>query len=172
MARRKSYIFNSVSISLAALGILFGVALLIFQFIQNGKEVTKIGIKDTSGKVLYISSYDSAYNISDSQKEGLEEVFLENDVILDIVYMDMMNYDTLENYNLFYNSIKYKINSSKIKYDAIVVSDDIALRFAEKYQDELSLWAGGGITIASDCDAEYQECFDKVSAILDLLNTW
>ncbi|MBQ7882447.1 MAG: EAL domain-containing protein [Treponema sp.] len=137
MARRKSYIFNSVSISLAALGILFGVALLIFQFIQNGKEVTKIGIKDTSGKVLYISSYDSAYNISDSQKEGLEEVFLENDVILDIVYMDMMNYDTLENYNLFYNSIKYKINSSKIKYDAIVVSDDIALRFAEKYQDEL-----------------------------------
>ena len=34
------------------------------------------------------------------------------------------------------------------------------------------LWAGGGITISSDCDAEYQECFDKVSAMLDLLNTW
>ena len=49
---------------------------------------------------------------------------------------------------------------------------NILIRSIQKYQDELSLWAGGGITIASNCDAEYQECFDKVSAILDLLNTW
>ncbi|WP_165443243.1 anthranilate synthase component I family protein [Acinetobacter ihumii] len=49
---------------------------------------------------------------------------------------------------------------------------NILIRTIQKYQDELSVWAGGGITIASDCDAEYQECFDKVSAMLDLLNTW
>ena len=49
---------------------------------------------------------------------------------------------------------------------------NILIRTIQKYQDELSIWAGGGITIASDCDAEYQECFDKVSAMLDLLNTW
>ncbi|TCH61835.1 aminodeoxychorismate synthase component I [Acinetobacter sp. ANC 4862] len=49
---------------------------------------------------------------------------------------------------------------------------NILIRSIQKYQDEVSLWAGGGITIASDCDAEYQECFDKVSAMLDLLNTW
>ena len=49
---------------------------------------------------------------------------------------------------------------------------NILIRSIQKYQDELSVWAGGGITIASDGDAEYQECFDKVSAILDLLNTW
>ncbi len=49
---------------------------------------------------------------------------------------------------------------------------NILIRSIQKYQHEVSLWAGGGITIASDCDAEYQECFDKVSAMLDLLNTW
>jgi len=49
---------------------------------------------------------------------------------------------------------------------------NILIRSIQKYQQHISLWAGGGITIASDCDAEYQECFDKVSAMLDLLNTW
>jgi para-aminobenzoate synthetase component 1 len=48
---------------------------------------------------------------------------------------------------------------------------NILIRSIQKYQAELSLWAGGGITIASDAEAEYQECFDKISAMLDLLNT-
>ena len=34
---------------------------------------------------------------------------------------------------------------------------------------EVSLWAGGGITIASNCDAEYQECLDKVGNLLAVL---
>ena len=33
----------------------------------------------------------------------------------------------------------------------------------------ISLWAGGGITVASDCDAEYQECLDKVGNLLSVL---
>ena len=49
---------------------------------------------------------------------------------------------------------------------------NILIRSIQKYQHDVSIWAGGGITIASDCDAEYQECFDKVEAMLDLLNTW
>ncbi|MCX5469460.1 anthranilate synthase component I family protein [Acinetobacter nematophilus] len=49
---------------------------------------------------------------------------------------------------------------------------NILIRSIQKFQNKVSVWAGGGITIASDCDAEYQECFDKVSAMLDLLNTW
>lgn len=49
---------------------------------------------------------------------------------------------------------------------------NILIRSVQKHQEQVSLWAGGGITIASDCDAEYQECFDKVEAMLNLLNTW
>ncbi|MGM8886244.1 anthranilate synthase component I family protein [Psychrobacter sp. 1U2] len=33
----------------------------------------------------------------------------------------------------------------------------------------VSLWAGGGITVASDVDAEYQECLDKVGNLLAVL---
>lgn len=49
---------------------------------------------------------------------------------------------------------------------------NILIRSIQKYKDDVSLSAGGGITISSDCDAEYQECFDKISALIDLLNTW
>ncbi|MDN3399688.1 anthranilate synthase component I family protein [Psychrobacter sp. APC 3426] len=33
----------------------------------------------------------------------------------------------------------------------------------------VSLWAGGGITVASDCASEYQECLDKVGNLLSVL---
>ena len=49
---------------------------------------------------------------------------------------------------------------------------NILIRSIQKYQSDISIWAGGGITIASNCEAEYQECFDKVEAMLKLLNTW
>ncbi|MGM8911011.1 anthranilate synthase component I family protein [Psychrobacter sp. 1U1] len=35
---------------------------------------------------------------------------------------------------------------------------------------EVSLWAGGGITVASDLEEEYQECLDKVGNLLNVLN--
>ncbi len=47
---------------------------------------------------------------------------------------------------------------------------NILIRSLQRYGDALSIWAGGGITVASNVDAEYQECFDKVSALLDFLN--
>lgn len=36
-------------------------------------------------------------------------------------------------------------------------------------ETEVSLWAGGGITVASDRDEEYQECLDKVGNLLKVL---
>lgn len=47
---------------------------------------------------------------------------------------------------------------------------NILIRSLQRYGDALSIWAGGGITVASNVDAEYQECLDKVSALLDFLN--
>ena len=34
---------------------------------------------------------------------------------------------------------------------------------------QVSLWAGGGITVASECNEEYQECLDKVGNLLKVL---
>lgn len=35
---------------------------------------------------------------------------------------------------------------------------------------KVSLWAGGGITVGSKCESEYQECHDKVDNLLHILN--
>ena len=37
------------------------------------------------------------------------------------------------------------------------------------HNHEVSLWAGGGITVSSNCEAEYQECLDKVGNLLNVL---
>ena len=43
---------------------------------------------------------------------------------------------------------------------------NILIRTLQKRGDKLTVWAGGGITVASTCDDEYQECLDKIGAIL------
>lgn len=46
---------------------------------------------------------------------------------------------------------------------------NVLIRTLQSANGTVSLWAGGGITIASDCEAEYQECFDKVGNLLNIL---
>ena len=46
---------------------------------------------------------------------------------------------------------------------------NVLIRTLQALDNNVSLWAGGGITIASDCEAEYQECFDKVGNLLKIL---
>ena len=48
---------------------------------------------------------------------------------------------------------------------------NILIRSFQQYQNQLSIWAGGGITIASEAEAEYQESLDKISAMLNLVNS-
>nr|WP_312536545.1 anthranilate synthase component I family protein [Moraxella sp. CTOTU47618] len=47
---------------------------------------------------------------------------------------------------------------------------NVLIRTLQASDNNVSLWAGGGITIASDCAAEYQECFDKVGNLLKILH--
>lgn len=51
-------------------------------------------------------------------------------------------------------------------------SFNILIRTLQKQGDTITAWAGGGITIASMCEDEYQECLDKISAILNCLNQY
>ncbi len=46
---------------------------------------------------------------------------------------------------------------------------NIAIRSMVYAHGEISCWAGGGIVADSRCDAEYQETFDKASAMLEIL---
>lgn len=47
---------------------------------------------------------------------------------------------------------------------------NILIRSLQKRGNTLTAWAGGGITIASNCEEEYQECLDKIGAILNCVN--
>lgn len=49
------------------------------------------------------------------------------------------------------------------------VDFNIAIRTLLRLGDELYTWAGGGIVADSDADAEYQECFDKIGALMRAL---
>jgi para-aminobenzoate synthetase component 1 len=46
---------------------------------------------------------------------------------------------------------------------------NVLIRTLQASAGQVDLWAGGGITIASACEAEYQECFDKVGNLLKIL---
>jgi len=50
------------------------------------------------------------------------------------------------------------------------MDSNIAIRTLVYNQGEIRCWAGGGIVYDSDVDAEYQETFDKASALLQLLS--
>lgn len=46
---------------------------------------------------------------------------------------------------------------------------NVLIRTLQKWQ-KAELWAGGGITIKSDMESEYQECLDKVGNILQMIH--
>jgi para-aminobenzoate synthetase component 1 len=47
---------------------------------------------------------------------------------------------------------------------------NIAIRTLVRTGDHVHAWAGGGIVADSDADLEYQECLDKASGLLDVLD--
>lgn len=49
------------------------------------------------------------------------------------------------------------------------MDSSITIRTLLWQKDQILCWAGGGIVADSDCDAEYDECFHKISNIIDSL---
>lgn len=138
MARRKTFIFTTGLISVAGIGVLAGILMLLCQFIfRTAKgESQSFFTQSPLGNVLYISSYNPSYVVAKNQLKGVDETMTKEHILYEVMYMDMLNYDSAENYKFFHQSIKHKLSDSS-KIDAILVSDDAALRFAEQYQDEL-----------------------------------
>jgi para-aminobenzoate synthetase component I len=49
------------------------------------------------------------------------------------------------------------------------MDSSITIRTLIAWQQQLYVWAGGGIVADSDAQAEYQETFDKLAKILPIL---
>lgn len=80
-------------------------------------------------RVLFISSYHPGFPTFFQQVEGLSEVFLHEQVMLDIEFMDTKRFVSEENLTNFRQLLAYKL-SHLPPYDAIITGDDNALKFA------------------------------------------
>jgi len=86
-------------------------------------------------RVLFISSYSESFPTVPQQIKGIQSA-LDDDVLLEIEYMDTKRLDTAENKQLFYETIAYKLKNLP-PYDVVLVGDDNALQFIMDHHDEL-----------------------------------
>lgn len=86
-------------------------------------------------RVLFISSYSYAWSTVPLQIQGIEKA-LGDYVTLDIEGMDTKSVDDSVSRSMFYDHMKYKLQKVPA-YDAVIVGDDAALRFAVQWKQEL-----------------------------------
>lgn len=90
---------------------------------------------ETEKRVLFISSYSYAWEQVRLQIDGIK-AGLDDDVTLDFEFMDTKRVNTEEGLHLFYEGLSYRL-SELPPYDAVILGDDAALRFAMEHQEEL-----------------------------------
>lgn len=116
---------------------IFTVWMLIFLLCGTSFNISKIRVQAANEKkrVLFISSYSYAWSTVQSQIEGIQNG-LGRDVTLDYEFMDTKRVDDERSLELFKEGLAYRL--SKVEpYDAVILGDDAALRFALTYRDEL-----------------------------------
>ena len=97
---------------------------------------TLVYASEVEKNVLFISSYTESFDTVPYQINGIQSVFQQHNINLDIEYMDTKRFDTYENKQNFYELIKYKFKKLPT-YDVIIVGDDNALEFTLDYREEL-----------------------------------
>ena len=86
-------------------------------------------------EILFISSNNPGFVTFNDQVNGLKDS-LGEDIQLQIEYMDLRAFSTMENEWNFYNLLKYKLSNYR-DFSSVVLGDDEALDFAVKYRNEL-----------------------------------
>ncbi len=103
------------------------ICCFLFGFVSQAEEDER--------RVLFISSYSYAWDQVRAQMDGIREG-LWDFVVLDYEFMDTKRVDTEEAIQLFYERLAYTLSVTE-PYDAIILGDDAALKFALQYRDEL-----------------------------------
>ena len=86
-------------------------------------------------RILFISSYSYAWDTVQIQIEGIKKG-ITSDVVLDYEFMDTKRFPDDESINMFYDLLSYRLSRLE-PYDAIIVGDDAALRFAVAHQEDI-----------------------------------
>ncbi len=87
-------------------------------------------------RVLYLNSYGSSHDSFSDKYIGVKDILDAAGVRFDMEFLDSKRLNTYENYENFYNMLKYRIENTE-PYSAIIVSDDDALIFAMTNQESL-----------------------------------
>jgi len=87
-------------------------------------------------RILYISSYHPGFSTFFDQTDGLRDVFNDQNIILDIEFMDTKRFPLEVNRNQFRDRLQYKLTNSS-PYDVVILGDDNALIFGIQEQSLL-----------------------------------
>ena len=102
---------------------------------QQGAWASDVQETPLRKRIMFISSYSFSWASIPFQIKGIKEA-LDDNYVVNYEFMDTKNTRYSEGYKEFYELIKYKLNTRE-KYDGIIVGDDAALMFAQKYREEL-----------------------------------
>lgn len=94
-----------------------------------------VSAQETTGRILFISSYSYAWDTVQLQIEGIK-AGVEPHMVVDYEFMDTKRVDDEISYRQFYEGLSYRM-SQLDPYDVVILGDDAALRFALEYQEEL-----------------------------------
>ncbi len=115
--------------------------LFIVSILTNGCAAHSVSDHDTVShqhkkRILLLNSYNHGYTWSDNAVLGVRDTF-KNDqsVVINIEYMDTKMIDTEEHFELLKQL--YENKYARYTIDAIIASDQNALKFLRKYRDEL-----------------------------------
>ncbi len=135
---RKKLLFY-VRYTLSVIGVLLLVS-SIFELIRISRsdELSSSVQSPTmvSHRVLFLCSYNSLYFTYNDQIEGLKETLYPNGIEFDVIYMDTKKYGSEHDIEMFHTIFKDRLKKDN-DYEAVLLGDDDAVKFALKYQDEL-----------------------------------
>ncbi len=111
---------------------------LCIAVLLSGAAIANVNIQTSlqSKKVLLLYSYHATFITSDNLLAGVRSILDKYNLNLDIEYMDSKRQNDDAYLKQLYALIKEKISRRK-PYDAIIVSDDNALKFALKCQEDI-----------------------------------
>lgn len=112
-----------------------GILLFFLVVLLCGNHGFCVQAGSEEGRVLFISSYSFAWTQTQLQMSGIR-ARLGEDVILDYEFMDTKRVDDDRALELFYEGLSYRLSQVEA-YDAVILGDDAALKFALRYQEEL-----------------------------------
>lgn len=112
-----------------------GILLFFLVVLLCGNHGFCVQAGSEEGRVLFISSYSFAWTQTQLQMSGIR-AGLGEDVILDYEFMDTKRMDDDRALELFYEGLSYRLSQVEA-YDAVILGDDAALKFALRYQEEL-----------------------------------